>query len=271
MTPRQCEDSLVLSFEPALDEAQQEGYVCFAFDARTLEGAPIERLIWSTTPGGVVLHHATLLATAEARPTNGGFDCDPMPPDAIALHVLSPAGDELELPEGVALDLPDETQTLLIEAHIRRVGTENSSSATLEVCRATAPPTHLAARIGIAAPVPAIRPNMVERASARCQLSKAWNLVSVWPHMHRVGSEFHAALFRGAERIPIVDVAHWDFNHQLTYPVELSAEPGDLIETTCVWSNPTSDYVLPGIYTENEMCTFGVIGWPASAANCKLE
>ena len=87
--------------------------------------------------------------------------------------------------------------------------------------------------------------------------------------MHLVGSEFHGALLRGDQRLPIVDLAEWDFTHQRTYPVDLQAKAGDLLETTCVWTNPTPEYVLPGIYTENEMCTFGLIGWPAEAARCE--
>jgi len=87
--------------------------------------------------------------------------------------------------------------------------------------------------------------------------------------MHQVGSEFHGALLRGSERLPIVDVGRWDFTHQRTYDVDIQAEAGDLLETTCVWDNPTSEYVLPGLFTANEMCTFGLIGYPAEAARCE--
>jgi hypothetical protein len=260
---------VVFTFRPEIESPAAEQYRCFAFDAAELGDAPISGLIWSDPSGGVVLHHATLYATSEERPTEAPFDCDPMPEDAMALHVWSPGGTELTLPDGVGLELPANTRRLLIEAHVLRLTGAPAGQASVEVCRAPSFPDKIAARLGISVAVPAIRPQMVETSTARCRLPEDWHLIAAWPHMHLVGSEFHGALLRGQERLPIVDVVTWDFTHQRTYAVDLQAVAGDVIESTCVWTNPTSDYVLPGIYTENEMCTFGLIGWPAEAARCE--
>ena len=67
---------------------------------------------------------------------------------------------------------------------------------------------------------------------------------------------------------PLLDVPAWDFTHQLTYSLDQELAANDTIELTCVWENPSAEYVLPGIFTSNEMCTFGWIGWPAAGAQC---
>jgi hypothetical protein len=86
--------------------------------------------------------------------------------------------------------------------------------------------------------------------------------------MHLVGKEFHASITRGDVSTPLLAVPNWDFTHQLTYPLDLDLAAHDVVAPTCVWENPTADYVLPGIYTTDEMCTFGLIGWPAQGAGC---
>lgn len=62
------------------------------------------------------------------------------------------------------------------------------------------------------------------------------------------------------------------FTNQLNMSLGLRrASAGDLIETTYIGQNDSDAYVLPGIYTENEMCSQGLIGWPAEAAVCHYE
>ena len=44
------------------------------------------------------------------------------------------------------------------------------------------------------------------------------------------------------------------------------AAPGDLVHIRCTWDNPSDTDILPGPYTSNEMCTLGLLVWPAEAA-----
>ncbi|HEY3496376.1 MAG TPA: hypothetical protein VGK73_16870, partial [Polyangiaceae bacterium] len=270
-TESRCEGSTFLRFFPEPEPSVREQYVCFAFDASDLAGAALDAVFWSDPLGGTVLHHATLLTTEQELETGVPLSCDPMPQDVEAVHVWSPGGDDLRFPEGVALELSSTTRRFLIEAHVVRKSDAPAGEARVELCPARAEPLHLAARIGISAQVPALRPHFVEISSTRCRLPEAWHLLSAWPHMHKVGSAFQSALWRGEERIPIVDLPRWDFNHQRTYELDLQAEAGDVVETTCIWENPNSEYVLPGPLTENEMCTFGLTGYPREAARCEAE
>jgi hypothetical protein len=152
---------------------------------------------------------------------------------------------------------------LRIEAHALRTGPGAAGTASVDICQHATNPPKLAGWLGLAAPVPAIRPHMRETSTSRCELSSPFHLISAWPHMHLVGKEFHATLVRGDTSTSLLDIANWDFTHQLTYPLDVDLAAHDVIAPTCVWENPTADNVLPGIYTTNEMCTFGLIGWPA--------
>lgn len=261
-----------LEFVADLAPEQQEGYVCFAFEA-PVDTRPLSSSSINLVPGdsGLGLHHATLYTSAEARTHDGAFDCNPMPIDALAVLVAVPGSESLSLPADTALALRRDTRTFLVEAHLFRVSQAPAAPTRLKLCHAPSTPATLAGRFAVGASVPALRPHQVESSSALCRLPLDLHLMSSWPHMHRKGHAFHAALLRGDRRIPLLDVEPWDFSRQLTYLVDVDARAGDLLETTCVWRNDSDAYVLPGIFTDNEMCTHGVTGYPNSAAYCEPQ
>jgi hypothetical protein len=264
-----CEKGINLGFVAAPPAGEQEAYVCFGFDAREL--GPLGALRWTPpAEGPVALHHATLVATAEDYP-DGPVDCGAMPKDTIGLHVWAPGGPALVLPDGIGFELPPSTRRLIVEAHVFRVAEGEASLARAELCPLIAAPRHRAAWLSVQAPVPAIRPRSLESAIGRCTLSNRFMLISTWPHMHFLGKEFHGAIVRSdGSRVPLVDLAKWDFNAQRTYLLDATLEPGDALETHCIWENPSDEYVLPGPFTKDEMCNQGFIGWPEEAARCEL-
>jgi hypothetical protein len=206
--------------------------------------------------------------TSEGQPVGVPTTCDPMPADMISLHVHAPGGGPLELAPDIGLSLPSTARYVRIEAHALRTASGPAEPARVEMCMHASDPPKRAVWLGLAAPVPAIRPHTIETSTGQCELPSAFHLVASWPHMHRIGKEFHAAIIHGGVESRLLDVPAWDFTHQLTYSLSFDLEAHDLIAPTCIWQNPTADYVLPGSFTTNEMCTFGVIGWPADAAGC---
>jgi hypothetical protein len=258
-----CDVAASFDFSPSIDEGSIEGYSCF-YETLDLGSRTIAAIRWhDPTTGPIRLHHATLQVTAEAPTLGAAPSCEPMPADVISLHVHAPGGTALELPPDVGLLLPPAARYFRIEAHALRTGPGAAEPARVEICTHRANAPKLAGWLGLEAPVPAIRPHTTETSTGRCELSSAFHLLSAWPHMHLTGKEFHAAVVRGNVSTPLLDVPSWDFTHQLTYPLDVDLAAHDVIAPTCVWENPTADYVLPGIYTTNEMCTFGLIGWPA--------
>lgn len=266
-----CDSAVQLRFVPELPDREQEAYLCFAFDAAELEASFIRAVHWTVPQGGTVLHHAKLYVTSEVRPTDRSFACDPMPADAIAIHIYAPGGSPLELPPDTALELPAGTRTLLIETHVLRVGSEPSGMASASVCRALERPEKLAGWLRLQAPVPAIRPGMRESARSRCRFAADFHALLAWPHMHLLGKEFHAFRARGDAMTALVDVAPWDFSQQRSYETSLELQADDVLETSCIWENPTTSYVFAGNLTSDEMCTLALLGWPRESASCAYE
>jgi hypothetical protein len=246
-----------------------EQYLCYGFDASPVRGATLRGLRWSAPDsGGVRWHHATLYAVVDTYP-DGPIPCDGMPQGSISLHVWAPGGNNLLLPADVGLELPATTQRLVVELHLLRTSTDPAASGSLGICLQHEPIAHRASFFAVVAPVPAIRPQMMETSSATCRFGGGAHLWSIWPHMHRVGTAIESTLLRASgESSTIVRVDPWDFSAQRTYPLDIDVASGDAIQAQCWWTNPTNEYVLPGLKTSDEMCNQGFIGWPAAALPC---
>ena len=93
------------------------------------------------------------------------------------------------------------------------------------------------------------------------------DVVSIWPHMHELGSTYRMTLNPDTpdERI-LIDIDRWDFNWQLGYyPDEpLAFEQGDVLRIECGWdrskwpADVESRYVVWAEGTQDEMCFTGL-------------
>jgi hypothetical protein len=86
-----------------------------------------------------------------------------------------------------------------------------------------------------------------------------FDLVSVMPHMHGLGTQEKMTLIRaGSDQAEcLADVQRWDFEWQLTYFYEqpVTVSPEDQIEVSCTWdTSALTEPTYPGWGTSNEMC-----------------
>lgn len=249
-----------------------EDYICYAFDAPVPDGSTLQAIHW-TVPmtGGVLWHHATLYAVTEPFP-DGPAPCDGMPPGSITLHVWTPGGGDLILPDDVGLGFPSGTRRFVVELHVLRLQDGAAASGAVKVCSRTDAVAHVGAFFGVIAPVPAIRPQTTETSSTTCTFSANAHIWSIWPHMHRIGHAIEARLRpSGGETSILVHVEPWNFSAQRTYPLDVDVAAGDSIESQCWWTNTTDQYVLPGLKSSDEMCNQGLVGWPASSLPCAVS
>jgi hypothetical protein len=214
--------------------------------------------------GGV--HHATVFSTAEA--VSGVTGCEEMPSDAVALHVWAPGGGDLDLGPETGLIVAPGKRFLLVQMHLVSLERAAADPSEVAICAHPRPPRNAASWLGLAAPVPAIRPSHRETSTGDCRLPGAVHLLSTWPHMHAQGFEFHGALLTAGGRRPLVDVVPWSVGDQRSHPLDVDAPAGSTVETTCIWQNRSASYVLPGQAAANEMCVQGLIGYPAEAMRC---
>ena len=105
-------------------------------------------------------------------------------------------------------------------------------------------------------------------ASSSCDIDvPAGEVVSIWPHMHELGSTYRLTLNPGTpDETILIDIDRWDFNWQLGYyPVEtLTFERGDVVRLECGWDRALwpagveSRYVVWAEGTQDEMCYTGL-------------
>lgn len=242
-----------------------EAITCFGFDATPYAGRVLCDMQWSIGGGAVPLHHAILYADA-SRDYAGVVPCDLPPPESISLGGWLPgAPSTVLLPSDVGMLVPYGTTTLVIQAHAIRVGEGalTPTSVTARFC--DPPPSRVAASVAIVAEVPVIAPHSSASATVTCVARAPMHVVRLWPHMHRAGTEIRVS--SSVASAPLVDVAPWDFEHQLGHLIgDVMLAPGDTLSLRCDWTNTSDAPIQPGQRTTDEMCTSGVLVWPASAA-----
>jgi copper type II ascorbate-dependent monooxygenase-like protein len=261
-----CEAELSLPLEADI-ALGTEAYLCFGFDADTLQTLPVRAIELHENPAAVQLHHVALYVTAGDYP-DGPVECEEMPEDAVELYVWAVGGKPLELPDDVGIALPESSRRFAVQVHAIRTNEGPAAEAALTVC-AGGTPANLAAWLPLRAPVPALRPGLSDISTFDCRVDAPLHIFSTWPHMHLLGSEFHGTIIRADEtREPLIDVVPWIFEDQQAYRVDVDVAAGDALETQCIWFNDTEEYVFGGPRTVDEMCNQSLIVWPAAAAGC---
>lgn len=92
-------------------------------------------------------------------------------------------------------------------------------------------------------------------------------IVSSSPHMHLLGSGFRTEHW-GHDDLSYLPLGEWNFDVQRTYfqrPRRV-VQPGDVLRTTCWFTNPSARPVGYGPATTDEMCFDFVIGYPYDKA-----
>lgn len=244
-----------------------EIYECYAFDAGSFDHRWIESIAWSApAPGAVVMHHAILYAVSDWSQGDVST-CWDMPAAAAGLHVWAPGGDDLVVPADMGIELPPGASKLVVQVHAIRVGDGPATQGSVTLTTTNVEPARVAAWLPMSAPIPALRPHMIDSSTAACTVAGDLHVIRDWPHMHLAGAEFHGAVLRGdGTTQSLVDVVPWDFYAQKTYDVDVAVSAGDQIRTNCVWNNQTNDYIFAGPRTTDEMCNQSLLVWPAANA-----
>jgi hypothetical protein len=93
------------------------------------------------------------------------------------------------------------------------------------------------------------------------------NVYAIFPHMHRNGTHFHIDQTKSAApTVALLDEA-WNFGDQALFPQspEKLLEPGDTIDTTCLFNNTTNVPIDHGESSTQEMCFDFFFYYPATS------
>jgi hypothetical protein len=94
------------------------------------------------------------------------------------------------------------------------------------------------------------------------------------PHAHKLATHMRFTVNKGGANGPLT-VMHDEpflFGEQGTYPLpggEVILNTGDVVTTTCTFTNNSSRNVTFGESTENEMCFNFAAYWPKGALACR--
>jgi hypothetical protein len=209
--------------------------------------------------------HHTLLTMGAA---NGPDDTTPC--SAADNHPLSVFGsgvgtDPLELPEGVAIKIPKDTQ-LLLNLHL--FNTSDKELAGTSGTRIRAIPesevTHVAEGILAGTVAIDIPPGETTTTIGYCTMSSDVTLVAVAPHMHQLGIYEKVVAESGAEGEVVLHDAPYDFNEQSYHLIDpLNLAKGDRVRVECTHKNTTANDVKFGDSSLAEMCFAGIYRYPA--------
>lgn len=101
-----------------------------------------------------------------------------------------------------------------------------------------------------------------------CSAPTTWHVLTLWPHMHKYGTRFHAYVKRnGGGTEELLDTAY-SYTDQKHYPMGLTLNTNDTLYADCIYVNDTNVKYPPG-YTINygesvnaEMCFTGMYKYP---------
>jgi hypothetical protein len=96
--------------------------------------------------------------------------------------------------------------------------------------------------------------------------------ITIWgftPHMHKLGRHMKAVIKRADGKMDTVFDQPFDFNAQITYPVNplIVLGAGESIISTCTFENTTPASVPYGPSSDQEMCYNFTVSYPLGALN----
>lgn len=95
------------------------------------------------------------------------------------------------------------------------------------------------------------------------------HLFAAFPHMHQLGTSIRTVARPGGTGDPVDlgTVTAWDLGNQTWLPIDYTLRPGDVVESTCSWNNPSDHGVGYGPTSDDEMCFSYVMYFPKIEAS----
>jgi hypothetical protein len=216
-----------------------------------------------------VLHHWLLYGTDLMLQESGSTSpCSAAEPGAYLLAGWAPGTPETNFPVDVGMQMP--SAGMILEVHyFNQTGTAQPDRSGVKFCTAKkntrehTQAVHFTGGENICVP-----PDSQWSMNGLCDPSDAAgdiHITNLWPHMHKTGRRMKVTIHRANGTDEVIHDKAFDFNLQLTYPLDLVLKGGDTIETECFFENDTHAAIPFGENTQEEMCYGFISAWPAGA------
>jgi Copper type II ascorbate-dependent monooxygenase, C-terminal domain len=186
------------------------------------------------------------------------------------------------LPNDVGMFLPSGSQSLRLDMHYNNLlptSKDELDASGVEICVVTKPKFRANTAsvfmgfAGIGLPmVPANAVNYDLTGICTVAASAPVHLLTTSAHAHRLAThtKFTVQKKSGTQIVMHDEPFNFDEQTSTALPMEVVLETGDTVNTTCKYSNPTSQDIQFGENTDNEMCFNFAVYYPKDALNCDL-
>ena len=108
-------------------------------------------------------------------------------------------------------------------------------------------------------------------ATANCNVTEPFQILSGMPHMHEIGSTFEHTIERADGTVEsLIELSGWSFELQFFYAMDVQMNVGDRMTMTCGYLNDKDYRVTGGQGTTDEMCfDFLYVTPPSAAGQCE--
>ncbi|MSP26609.1 MAG: peptidylglycine alpha-amidating monooxygenase, partial [Myxococcales bacterium] len=285
-----CEPALALTAGVpfTMPEGATDAQVCFGIDVPAADVKRHITAINSRIDNHTMVHHMLFMQAPSA------VSPDPKPCEFTAgdwklLYAWGPGTQAQVLPADAGFPIEaGETAHFVMQMHYNNLKAlpSQTDQSGMDLCTTTAIRPHDADIMAFGGMNFTLPPNATSELACALPVPAIPGLpltvFQAWPHMHTLGAALHGEIERGGTAEVIADVADYDFNYQIAYPLNTQLGAGDVVRTRCTWKNDTSNAVAFGENTHNEMCfdflayypRVDLAQWhwllPAATATCEL-
>ena len=251
------------NFDAPYVQGAGEQYVNFTYKA-PWTGTAYMRAIKIAVGKAPALHHWLLFKDATAKPDGQvsevgllGVHTD----GAELLYGWAPGATPLYFDPDVGMKLPSNVSYTL-EAHMNNSGLSAQEDHNgVEVCVTSKVPTHIADITWVG--TDSIAGTSAVGTCTPGNRSQPIHIIAAQPHMHKQGRHMKTVVNHKGGMPEVIHDNPFDFDDQRYYVKNAVLMPGDTMTTTCSYNGPATF----GPSTNQEMCYFFSVAWPAGALN----
>ena len=221
------------------------------------QGTRYIRSFRSKNDNQAVIHHWIIFkntsAVAESVAASSGTH-----PNAQRLYGWSPGADDVYFDPDVGMKA-ESSVSYTLEAHYNNTtGAAALDASGVEICVTPQVPKYEIQQAWVGTDGIS---GITATGTCTPKSSETIHVIAAHPHMHKKGSHMKVVLTRKGGMQEIVHDEDFAFDYQRMYLKDFVMNPGDMMTTTCTYSEPAKF----GTSTNDEMCYFFPVYWPAGA------
>lgn len=212
--------------------------------------------------------HHTLLTMGKANAPDGVTPCTAADNYPLSIFGSGVGTNPLELPDGLVVKVPKDTQ-LLLNLHLFNTGDQELTGTSGTRVRTIPKADVVDVAEGILAGTLSIDVPAGETKTTigYCTMTSDVTIIAVAPHMHQLGIYEKVVAQSSSEGEVVLNDAPYDFNEQSYHLVEpVKMAKGDKVRVECTHKNTTPKDVTFGDSSLAEMCFAGLFRYPADGA-----